>query len=98
MLQDILSSKEEINMDQYSEFYTDVYGNPTRMAKLPSIYILGYLDVQKGIFINNTSYAFGTYKRDKNIAKLRTILDKKYEEILKRNSSKSVSNREDLER
>lgn len=92
-------------MDQYSIFYKDVYANPTRMAKLPAIYILGYLNVQKDIFINNSNYAFDTYKRDINVSKLKHILEKKYEKILRlrKKGIDSVNTRvkdyeEDLER
>lgn len=70
-------------MNQYSSIYKDVYGNPTRMAILPSIYILGYMNVQKDIFINNSNYAFNTDKRDINISSLKPILREKYEKILR---------------
>lgn len=70
------------DMGQYSSIYKDVYGNPTRMASLPSIYILGYINVQKDIFINNSTYAFDTYKRDINVSNLKPILEKRYEKIL----------------
>lgn len=68
---------------QYSNLYKDVYGNPTRIARLPAIYILGYINVQKDIFINNSNYAFSTDKRDINISNLKPILRKKYEKILR---------------
>ena len=93
------------NMDQYSSLYKDAYGNPTRMAKLPAIYILGYLNVQKDIFINNSNYAFDSYKRDINVSNLKLILEKKYEKILRlrKKGINSVNTRvkdyeEDLER
>ncbi len=92
-------------MEQYSSLYKDVYGNPTRMAKLPAIYILGYLNVQKDIFINNDNYAFNTYKRDINVSNLKPVLEKKYEKILRlrKMDINSVNTRvkdyeEDLER
>ena len=90
------------DMNQYSKSYKDWNDNPTRMAKLPSIYILGYLD-KKGIFVNNSNYAFDTDKRNKNISKLRPFLEQKYAEILKRSNSESISSQvkdyeEDIER
>ena len=69
-------------MGQYSSIYKDVYGNPTRMVRLPSIYILGYINVQEGKFINNSNYAFDANKRDISISKLKPILEKKYKKIL----------------
>ena len=68
---------------QYSSLYIDVYGNPTRIARLPAIYILGYINVQKDIFINNSNYAFSTDKRDINISNLKPILRRKYEKMLR---------------
>lgn len=69
---------------EISPNYKDIYGNPTKIALLPSIYILGYLDVQKDLFIENAHYAFGN-NNDSNILKLKLSLDKKYEQILKEN-------------
>lgn len=66
-----------------SEDYKDIYGIPTKIAILPSIYVLGYLDVQKNIFIKNPNYAFDSYNKDSNISKLKLILDKRYEKISK---------------
>lgn len=63
---------------QYSSLYKDVYGNPTRIARLPSIYILGYINVQRDVFIYNSNYAFSADKRDINISNLKPILRKKY--------------------
>lgn len=86
---------------QYSSFYKDVYGNPTRIARLPSIYILGYINVPKDMFINNSNYAFAAYKRDINISNLKPILERKYEKILglrKRITDSSSSIEKDLER
>ena len=68
---------------QYSSLYIDVYGNPTRIARLPAIYILGYINVQKDIFIDNSNYAFSADKRDVNISNLKPILRRKYEKMLR---------------
>lgn len=67
---------------EVSNDYKDVYGNPTNIALLPPIFILGYLDIQKDIFIENPNYAFNDNFRDVNISKLKPIFDKKYERIL----------------
>ena len=64
------------DMEQYSSLYRDIYGNPTRMVKLPSIYILGYINVQKDIFIYNSNYAFDSNKRTINVSNLKPILEK----------------------
>lgn len=69
---------------EYSSDYTDVYGNPTRIAILPPIYILGYLDVQKDMFMKNPTYAFNGLNKDITISKLKPLLDKRYEELLKK--------------
>lgn len=66
-----------------SKYYKDVYGNPTKIAKLSPIYILGYYDVKRNIFIKNTNYAFDTYEKSKNISNLKTALDDKYEKMLR---------------
>lgn len=89
------------DMGQYSNLCRDVYGNPTRMVKLPSIYILGYINVQKDIFIYNSRYAFNSNKRAINVSNLKPILEKKYEKILglRKRSSDSVNTRaKDFER
>lgn len=78
--------------DKYSSDYTDVYGNPTKIAILPQIYILGYLDVQKDIFIENPTYAFNVSNKDITISKLKPLLDKRYEELLKKDASYSTKN------
>ena len=70
------------NMGQYSNLYKDVYGNPTKMARLPAIYILGYLNVKEDTFIGNSNYAFDADKRDINVSNLKPILEKKYEKLL----------------
>lgn len=64
---------------EVSSDYKDVYGIPTDIALLPSIFILGYLDIQKDVFIENFDYAFNDNIRERNISKLRPIFDKKYE-------------------
>lgn len=64
---------------EVSSDYKDVYGIPTDIALLPSIFILGYLDIQKDVFIENSDYAFNDNIRERNISKLRPIFDKKYE-------------------
>ncbi len=78
------------DMGQYSSICKDIYGNPTRMARLPSIYILGYVDVQRDIFIYNPNYAFDFNKRKTNVSILRPILEKKYAKIL--DSTKRINN------
>lgn len=65
-----------------SKCYKDAYGNPTKIAKLSPMYILGYFDVKRDIFIKNTDYAFDTYKKSKNISNLKATLDDKYEKML----------------
>lgn len=65
-----------------SNHYRDIYGNPTKIAVLPSIYVLGYLDVQKDTFVKNPNYAFDNDNKDMNIFNLKPTLDKKYEKIL----------------
>lgn len=70
------------DIGQYSSIHKDVYGNPTKMVRLPSIYILGYINLQKDIFVNNCNYAFDANKRDISISKLKPILEKKYKKIL----------------
>lgn len=67
---------------EVSSDYKDVYGNPTSIALLPPIYILGYFDIQKNIFIENPNYAFNDNNRLINISKFKPMLDKKYENIL----------------
>lgn len=71
--------------DKLSSDYHDIYGNPTHIAILPSIFILGYFDVQKNTFVENTNYKFKDNFRSANISKLKPYLDKKYEAILKQN-------------
>lgn len=67
---------------QVSSDYKDVYGNPTDIAMLSPIFILGYLDVKKDKFIENLNYAFKDNIKNINISKLKPIFDKKYEKIL----------------
>ncbi len=67
---------------EVSKDYKDVYGVPTKIAVLPSIYILGYLDVQKDIFVENPNYGFYSYNKEMNIFNLKPILDKRYQKIL----------------
>ena len=67
---------------EVSSYYHDLYGNPTQVALLPPIYILGYLDVQKDLFIENSSYAFGDGNRNISIMNLKPILDKRYEKVI----------------
>ncbi len=88
------------DMGQYSSLYRGVYGNPTGMVKLPSIYILGYINAQKDIFIYNSNYAFASNKRAINVSNLKPILERKYEKILGlRKNGDSVNTRtRDFER
>lgn len=67
---------------EVSKDYEDVYGNPTNIALLPPIYILGYLDTQKNIFIENSNYGFNDDTKRINIDTLKPILDEKYSQIL----------------
>ncbi len=67
---------------EVSSDYKDIYGNPTNIALLPPIFILGYLDIQRDIFIENPNYAFYDNIRNANISKLKPDFDKKYEKIL----------------
>lgn len=69
---------------KFSDCYSDIFGNPTSIALLPSIYILGYLDVQQDFFIENSNFAFKCNVRNKNVSELKPLLDKKYEKILKK--------------
>ena len=88
-------------MGQYSSIYKDIYGNPTKMARLPPIYILGYIDVQKDLFIHNPNYAFDFNKRKTNVSNLKPILEKKYTKILEsaERINDTVNNKvKDLER
>lgn len=85
-------------MNQYSSIYKDVYGNPTRMARLPSIYILGYINVQKDIFIYNPDYAFSSNKRDINVSNLRPILNEKISRLRKKIVDSSNTIVKDIER
>ena len=64
-----------------SNIYKDIFGNPTKVALLPSMYVLGYFDVQQDIFVENQNYAFRN--NNINIYNLKLTLDKRYEEILK---------------
>lgn len=66
-----------------SKIYTDIYGNCTSVALLPSAFVWGYLDVNKNIFVENENYKFNFGDRDKNISKLKPLLDDRYEKILK---------------
>ena len=89
------------DMGQYSSFHRDIYGNPTRMAKLPSIYILGYINAQEDIFTYNSNYAFDSDKRAINVSNLKPILEKKYEKVLesmKKNSDSVNTKEKDFER
>lgn len=74
----VLESTGKLSSD-----YHDTYGNPTHIALLPSIFILGYFDVQRNEFVSNPNYQFNDKFRDENISKLKPYLDKKYERILK---------------
>lgn len=67
-----------------SQDYKDIDGIPTKIAILPSIYILGYLDVQKNTFIKNPNYAFDDNKAI-SISNLKPTFDKRYEKILEEN-------------
>ncbi len=71
--------------DKLSSDYHDIYGNPTHIALLPSIFILGYFDIQNNEFVENSNYGFKDNCRNANISKSKPYLDKKYEEILKQN-------------
>lgn len=71
--------------DKLSSDYHDIYGNPTHIALLPSIFILGYFDIQNNEFVENSNYGFKDNCRNAYISKLKPYLDKKYEEILKQN-------------
>lgn len=89
------------DMGQYSSIHKDVYGNPTKMVRLPSIYILGYINLRKDIFVNNCNYAFDANKRDISISNLKPILDKKYKKILglgERRINSGNTRENDLER
>lgn len=63
-----------------SNLYKDIDGNPTKVAILPSIYILGYFDGKQDLFIENPRYAFSN---NIDISNLKLNLDKKYEEMQK---------------
>lgn len=67
---------------EVSKDYEDVYGNPTNIALLPPMYILGYLDTQNNIFIENSNYGFSDDTKKINIDTLKPTLDKKYVQIL----------------
>lgn len=69
-----------------SKYYKDIFGNPTKIALLPSIYVLGYINIQENIFIKNPNYGFDS-DRKQNIINLKSILDKRYEKILKEKES-----------
>lgn len=68
-----------------SIYYKDIFGKPTKTALLPSIYILGYLNVQENLFIQNPNYAFNNKNKNINIFNLKPILDERYEKILEKN-------------
>ena len=67
-----------------SDCYKDIHGVPTKLALLPSIYVLGYLNVQEDIFVKNPNYAFQIDSKNISISHLKSILDKRYEKILKK--------------
>lgn len=68
--------------DELSTNYKDIYGNPTAMAILPPMFILGYYDIEKEIFIVNPNYGFNDDNRAINISNLKPILDAKYEKVV----------------
>ena len=71
------------------------------MAKLPSIYILGYINAQEDIFTYNSNYAFDSDKRAINVSNLKPILEKKYEKVLesmKKNSDSVNTKEKDFDR
>lgn len=70
---------------EVSSDYKDIFENPTNIALLPPQFILGYLDIENDIFIENPTYAFNESMKNINISKLKPLLDKKYEKILKEN-------------
>ena len=72
-----------------SNYYKDMYGNPTHIALLPTQFLEGYLNVSENLFVENPNYAFSSKNRDSNIAAFKFLLDDRYENILKQfNESK----------
>lgn len=69
-----------------SKYYKDVYGNPTKIAILPPIYVFGYFDAKKNIFVKNPNFAFDDDNKETSIINLKPILDQKYKEILEKNN------------
>lgn len=61
----------------------DIDGNPTKIALLPSLYLLGYLAVQKDIFIENPNYAFSKVNKNMTISTLKSIFDCRYQKVIK---------------
>lgn len=73
--------------DKDSEYYEDVYGNPTKIAILPPIYVFGYFDAQKNIFVKNPNFAFDNDNKEISIINIKPMLDQKYKEMLEKNNS-----------
>ena len=66
-----------------SDYCTDIYGNPTQTALLPSSYIWGYLDVESDKFIENKHFIFNNKERSNMISLVKLVLDEKYKKMLK---------------
>jgi len=64
--------------------YKNIDGTPTKIAILPPIYILGYLDIRKDTFIKNPQFAFDNSNKVTYLSHLKPILDKKYEKVLEK--------------